>query len=319
MLDILQFVRGAVAKKDLVPVLTHFCIYDGRIQGGNGRVAIDAPCEELAGLRLTVPAGPFLDAIDNCGDEPKFKYKDGFLYVYTKQFKAKLPTLDTQEYPLEMPDVQPIQNIEIDQLEHVREFVGTDASRLWNCGVLLTKEYAYATNNIVIVRTRIKGPKAFQLNLPGFAIDELIRVGYEHEKIYMSENALTFMYGDGAWLRTRLYQPGDWPEVEQFFGPKPNKQWIDTKGLYEKVERIRPFCPQAETPMVKFDNEGVKTLDGDMAAVIAYKDVFDECAFRIEPLLQVLAVAKRMNFNTYPKPCPFIGEHVEGAVVGVLL
>ena len=70
--------------------------------------------------------------------------------------------------------------------------------------------------------------------------------------------------------------------------------------------------------MVRLDEEGVKTMDGDMSGVIKVQGL---CAagFRVEPLEQVLAVAKYINLTTYPKPCPFVGEHVEGAIIGVRL
>ena len=43
MLDVLDFVRGSISKKDIVPILKSFHVYDGRIQGTNGRLTIDSP------------------------------------------------------------------------------------------------------------------------------------------------------------------------------------------------------------------------------------------------------------------------------------
>ena len=43
MLNELKFVQGSVAKKELLPSLTHFKIEDGHIRGFNGTIAISAP------------------------------------------------------------------------------------------------------------------------------------------------------------------------------------------------------------------------------------------------------------------------------------
>lgn len=67
MRDSIQLVRGAVSTKDLVPVLTHFALSQGWLHGYNGRVHLCAPVADLKHLALTVPAIPFLQAIDGVG------------------------------------------------------------------------------------------------------------------------------------------------------------------------------------------------------------------------------------------------------------
>ncbi|MDZ4343969.1 MAG: hypothetical protein U1E51_16235, partial [Candidatus Binatia bacterium] len=92
MLDALKFVRGAVKDSDTVmPVLTHFCIHKGRIQGTNGRISIDSPCPELT-FEAVLPADKFLSAIDACKGEPKMRFTDGGKFVVErKPFRGFLP------------------------------------------------------------------------------------------------------------------------------------------------------------------------------------------------------------------------------------
>jgi hypothetical protein len=39
----------------------------------------------------------------------------------------------------------------LDAIKAMRSFVGTDASRQWSTGILLTGTHAYATNNVIAV------------------------------------------------------------------------------------------------------------------------------------------------------------------------
>ena len=72
MHDSLKIVKGAVAKKDLVPVLTHLHIHHGWVSATNGKMTITLFIEELVELDIIVPAAKFIAAINRC-KKPKFK------------------------------------------------------------------------------------------------------------------------------------------------------------------------------------------------------------------------------------------------------
>ena len=57
MLDALKFVKGAVARKDAVAVLTHFRIQHRYIMGYNGLIALGHPLElePVSYTHLTLP------------------------------------------------------------------------------------------------------------------------------------------------------------------------------------------------------------------------------------------------------------------------
>jgi hypothetical protein len=64
MLDALKFVRGAIARKDLVAALSHFRISGGRIKGYNGKIALCCPLP--LDLDVMPKAEPFVKAIATC-------------------------------------------------------------------------------------------------------------------------------------------------------------------------------------------------------------------------------------------------------------
>ena len=108
MIETLNIVKGAVANKAIVPVLTHFHIYDGRVQGSNGKLCIDAPLPELSALELTVPAVKFMQAVKACKGTPKLNVTPtGRLSVSSSTFRALLPLLPAESFPRSRPDGQP--------------------------------------------------------------------------------------------------------------------------------------------------------------------------------------------------------------------
>jgi len=315
MKNTLNFVRGAVAEKDLVPVLTHFNIKDGRIQGSNGRIAIDAPAEgAISGMNITVPADKFLKAVDACAGEPALKVTEaGNLVIKKGAFRAVLPLAKQEDFPsMEkiMGKQYSAENI-LPVLRNLRPFISQDASRVWSCGVLLSGGTATATNNVVLVQS----PCAVQerINIPVYAVDELLRINIEPVSMTVGSRAVMFEFPDSAWMTAQLFEE-NWPDVDSMF--------VDTDvaipaGVKEAVERVLPFCPDKKHPVINFNKEGVGTNAGDMSALQAMEGL-SEASFRAEPLLLVLNVATHMDFSQYPSPCPFKGDGIKGIIAGVL-
>lgn len=66
MLKELKFVQGAVAKKDLLPAMTHFAIEGGHVRSYNGTLALSSPIP--FDIDCKPKAGPLVQAIANCND-----------------------------------------------------------------------------------------------------------------------------------------------------------------------------------------------------------------------------------------------------------
>lgn len=326
MLKAVNLVRGAAADKDLIPVLTHVLSYDGRLQGYNGRMSIDVPCVEVAGMDFTVPAVPFLKAVDACNGEPDLGMTPGGkLRVSKGKFRVLLPSGDATLFPRvsvprqfqDMPSKD--SKAFVESLARLRPFVGKDASRPWACGVLLTDEYAYATNNQVLARCPLSVPFT-NCNVPSDMVDELLTVSKRAQAVpdafWQEDNVLSLRLPGDVWVSSRLFD-SEWPDVARMF-----PEWEDGVGglghLLQDVMSVQPFCPDPKNPTVKLGPQGVSTLEGDMCANVDGQS-FPECAFRVETLIDVLRVATRVDFSAYPNPVPFSGPGIEGVMVGVRL
>ena len=315
MKEILTLVRGAVSTKDFLPVLTHFHIYNGRVQGSNGHIAIDAPCPELASLDCTVPAERFLKAVDACDGEPKFKLTEGGRLTITKgAFRAILPLAQHDSFPLVQPDKKrtAIKTPFLPILRSLIPFVGEDASRPWSCGILFKDGYAWATNNVVLARVPYKG---LELLLPVFAINELLRIGQEPLSYVNADNWITLYFKEGWWMRVQKLE-GQWPDIEKFFPDKCPKTGVKSPPLYEAVSKILPFCPDPKQPIIETGEKGVSTLDGEMSALVESKGL-PVTHFRAEPLLTALQASDYIDLSTYPAPCYWRGNGIEGIIVGL--
>jgi len=317
MLKTLKLVRGAVADKDLVPVLTHFHIHDGRIQGGNGRVTIDAPCPELAELNITVPADRFLKAVDGCDGGPNLNVTEaGALMVKKGGFKVRLPLSPQDDFPRieQEPGEEPIPVKDLlPILQRLRPFIGEDASRPWLCAVAVMDGYAYATNNPVMVRVPA-GDLPF-MTIPVFAVDELLRMRLEPESVTVTETGLLFHLPGGTWLQCRSLA-GEWPDVGEYFEEHGNYPMVPS-GLKAAVEKILPFCPDLKFPEVHLGPEGISTADGAMSAIVETTDL-PESRWHAKNLLLILSEATEIDFSTWPAPCRWSGVGgLQGVAVGL--
>ena len=318
MIETLNLVAGAVSTKDMLPVLTHFCIYDGRIQGSNGRVAIDAPCSELAGLDAIVPAEKFLKAVNACQGEPQLKLNADKtrLTISKGRFRATVSLLQVDDYPREenaagekTTFAQPV----LPMLRMLAPFVSDDASRPWACSILLRDGYAYATNNVVVARTPYKWT-AGDLALSAAGIDEMLRIGDEPTAITVTEHGC-WMHYTRCWLKMQLLQ-GGWPEalsklMAQLATAQPPPL---PAGLLDDVQLLKPFFPDEKMPIVLTGPEGVSTQDGQHSAAVEGGGL-PKGAFRLESLSLVLAIATHADLAA--SPSPWRGDNIEGLLSGV--
>lgn len=322
MKDILQKVRGAVATKDLVPALTHFHIYNGRIQGGNNLLSIDAPVEEFDGFEdMTVNAEDFIRAIDACGEDFYLTVDDDHVLIEQGKKKIRLAKMNPAAYPLVEVSKKgtTIKSPGVDMFRAVRPFVGNDVTRMWACGVLIESGYIYATNNVVLVRTPYESKVKGRYNIPAETVDELIRLDDEPvETIAVEQDSISFLFDDDYWLRSKLLI-NEWPDTGPLFASIKSKLPKVDPGLYEAVKTVLPFCPDKNFPEIIFSGDTV-TTGGDIkkknAAVSGLANLHD-ARFRAEALLSVLEVATHIDLKPYPKPCPFRGDGIEGVIIGL--
>lgn len=320
MMSSLDWVRGAVNEKNLVQVLTHYCIYDGKIYGSNGRISIQAPFPTLQEDPIVVPAGPFYRAIDSCERDPVIELKDDHLLLKSKVRKMRRIRLPLSGEPYDIPVTEgtryEVPKGYCDALRKIREFVSKDASRPWAMSILHKDGYLYATNNVILVRTPFDWPPEYPIFcLPGFTADEVLRLG-QPDHIWVCENGMSYIYaGKGLILRSVMYE-ATWPNVDTMIPDCSNLPLLPS-DFRSVTQDLVPFNEDDKFPVIKYSGKTVETMEGGMLASDELEHEVSEAAFHAVPLQLVLRYADHMDLGPYPKPCPFSGPGIEGVIVGV--
>jgi len=301
MLDAIRFVRGAVKDTDTItPVLTHFCIYNGRIQGSDGRLHLDVACPELT-IDAVVPAERFLRAIDACEKEPKFRFTETKkLVIECKPFKAFLPYLTEADFPMAQPTAAKKYKAKPELLTILRAllpFVSTDASRPWSGAVLFHKatSQAFAANNASIAAYKADAIFHVDTQLPIFTVQELIRIGTPPEHYSLDAVSITFYWGD-RWLRSMLIA-AEWPiDTVTGYLERDGKKTALPKNLQSSITKILPFCDDPKFPIIHFSDKGISTAQGLSSAEIAGFNV-GETSLRADTLAPMLALADQIHIS----------------------
>jgi hypothetical protein len=319
MLDALKFVNRATADKDIIRSLTHICIHDGKLQGADTKMSIEAECPELAGQSFTAPAEKFIKAIIGCKGDPTITPNaDGTVKISHKRFRVTLPTLNVADYP--RSEFKPDDAVHIDApsgfiaaLRKLLPFVSQDASRPWSLGVCLRPDYFYATNNVTMARVPVawNGPV---INLPRYIVQELLDIDQPVLEIWASASSISFKF-DKAWMRAQLYTDS-WPESVAKMFDAPRTYEKVPLGLLDAVEQLIPFCPDVKFPSIHFRDNGITTANGLQSAEIGF-DWKGVGVYRAEVLQLVLGVALEWDPTAYPKPVFFKGDGIQGMMVGI--
>jgi hypothetical protein len=312
MLDVLKLVRGAVSKKDMLPVLTHFYIYNGRIQGSNGRLCIDSECTGLNIPNLVVPADKFLRAVDACDGDPTLIIKDEKLTVKKGKFRVSIATLPESSYPVVSEfdgKAAEINGPIIPMLKKLAPFISTDASRPWSNTVLIWEGHAYATNNVILLRGEI--PVSSILVLPVYLVDEMVRIGEEPLSIKSNGHGVTVEYATFKLKGQRIMD--EWPSALVSLRQKMLRDDLPEAlpNLYENVVKLKPFFPDEKLPVVVFSEEGIGTRDGVQSALLEIEGL-PAGLYRFESLVATLEIATHIDFTMYPQSIPFRGAGIEG-------
>lgn len=318
MIDYLKFVMGAVSLNDkVVPVLTHYCITGKRIQGANGRISIDAPAPDLD-FDAVVPAERFLKGVDACGGKPELKLTEaGRMSIKGPGFRALLTTHPVETFPKAAPSggkVMPVKGAGfVETLRILRPFIAEDAERPWASTIYFDSKNstAFAANNAMIAMA-VSKPFGADVQLPVFAIDELIRIGEPPTRYAIDPTSITFWWGEDRWLKAQLIV-AEWPTAtaQKWFEMKAKMIELP-KGLGAIVERLLPFCPDPKFPIIHLNGSKLSTAPGESQAEMDIKVKIGEGAFHADNLRPMLAHATSMAITE--RAALFNGEGFRGVM-----
>lgn len=322
-------VSGAVSTKNILPVLTHFGIREGRLHAYNGRVYITAPATGLEDLpSMTVPALPFMAAVNAAeasGKAPTFVVQEKRLAMKAGKFRATIPIGQTEEFPFmgprpKMTKVKTEDGV-LARLRLLRPFIGEDASRPWSAAVRMVDGAMYATNNVSLVR--VPNPDkwpAMDAAIPVFAVDELLRIGEEPIAVAQDSTTMTFLLPGDVVLRSQLLE-GEWPDVAGMLKTLHQKAKYTPipDDLLERVRRVVPISEDTSLPAVCFGDGKVYTQKGANGQGAEEEGLpgVEGAVFHADQLTKTLQVATVADWQKFPR-VPWKGAHgLLGVVLGL--
>ena len=252
----------------LVPALAMLHVYerDGarRAQVGNGRYTVDVPTDLPV---CTVPADRLLTAWAACKDTPEATVTDANLMVKAGRVRARVPLSDSGSYPRtdpnEQADAPPPGVAKV--LSRLQPFVATDASRPWATSVCLKGGFAYATNNVILMRIPFPAFLPFPVNVPQVVIDAITAKG-EPVGLGWSQDAVTFYFEDTTWIRTLLIS-GDWPtQVVDGLVDGLSEAWETPHPDLGAMLTTASKLADARHPVIEFKDGGLRLLDAAFEA-----------------------------------------------------
>lgn len=319
MLDELKFVKGSVAKKDLLPALTHFRIEASRIQGFNGKLALSTHID--FNIDCTPKASSLVNAINKCNETIQLGMtKTGRLSIKSGKFRAYVECVDghTAHVEPEGTFVEVNGDMLLKALKLLQPFISDDAARPWANGVHFQGSSAYATNNVVMAEHWLGSPFPISVTIPRDAVAEIVRIGKAPVRFQVSENSMTFHYDDGKWARCGLISENEWPleGIHKIFQDSGNQLNIPDE-FFEGIDTLKPFTDRYNRVVFEKGLMRTHSLEFEEGAAFELKWLETKSTFSLPMILKLAGVAKTIDLSKYPAPCPWKGEGIRGAIVGM--
>lgn len=318
MLKELKFVQGAIAKKDLIPAMTHFAIENNTVRSFNGCIALCAPIP--VDINCRPKAIPMVQAIDNCSNDviTMSMTPAGRLRIQSGEFRVFIDCID-EETPHVLPEGEYIDINGEDFLKAFKillPFIGDDASRKWTNGILLRNHSAFATNNVCLVEYWLDSQVPFSINIPSAAIKEILRIKEVPINVQLSESNITFHYSDGRWIRTQL-NTAQWPDLNKILDQDCQPIPINP-NLFSGIAAIKPFVDKLGR--IFFEHGIIRThLEENEGATYEIENFPFNGVYNIDMLELLNGVVNKIDFTTYPKPCLFFNNKLRGAIIGMVI
>lgn len=293
----------------------HIVFAEGSVRAFNGIVHLQAPSgldeAEVFAVnydRLAMALRALRDAEFTVAIKPDFLiFKRGKLTVRVR----RLPAEAVYNHPLVAPPKAkriPAGGL-IAALSAVAPFVSSDASRPWSAAALLRGGYAWATNNLALVRQPFATPGE-EIRIPGPVIPLLLELGAID---WYAKVGTTLVLGSGGSLLCFPTATPEWPDVESFFASRP-----------KKIPKADPELVEAAKTVEKFSDRFVTLSDTSIEGKVATIESEYEVAakngkgsYNAQLFSLVAAHATHIDFSSYPKPVHFTAGEMQGLMIGV--
>lgn len=255
------------------PILTHLLFYcddmADRCQAGNGRYVVDVP--QSGYPEMCVSAERLVAAVAACATDAPTVLVDEpgtTCTVQAGRVRSKIALSTPGEYPRATPDPETAHTAPgvAALLAQLQPFVATDASRPWATSICVANGFAYATNNVILVRVPFPATFDRPVNIPGAVIEAVLAKG-EPAGLGVGENSLTFYFDDTVWIKTQLID-GEWPSstVDSLVGQLSVEQWESVNESLGLMLETAAKLADDRHPVVQFSDGGIELMDGTFRA-----------------------------------------------------
>lgn len=298
-----------------VAAMTQILFSSGRLSAFNGLVQFQAPSGLEDEEAFAVSEKRLAVVLRSCGENAKLsstkeflRLKQGPLTVRVRKLLTNLPDFEV----ITLPKSAASQKAEAIHaaIRRVRPFMSSDASRLWSISVLIRDGYAWATNNMSIVRTPLPEVSE-EMRIPAPMVDlicELPSLGYYNID---AQNRLVFSY-EKALMRCPQ-TTGEWPDMDKFFAKMPKTLPEVSPEMSEAARTVGKFADRFASITAKQIESRLDSIETDYEVDFAK----GKGTYSAKLLSLILEHATHIDFSFYPEPIFFRGVDLEGSAVGM--
>jgi hypothetical protein len=300
----------------VVEQFKHIVFAEGTLRAFNGVVSVQAPSAfDPTCPAFAVKEERVLQALSACaGDDIRATLSDEFLVLKPGKLTVRIRRLppegiysDAIVPPAKLARV-PALGLQ-DAIRAVAPFMSDDASRPWTTAILIRDGFAWATNNLSLVKFPLALPLD-NLRIPAPAVPVLLMLPSID---WVNVNGNRIVMGCGKLLVSFPMASAEWPaEIGKFFDGAPKTLPMLAPELRDAARVVEKF---AERFIVLTPDK----IAGKLATIESEYEIAIPNGKGIYPaklMLLVLAHATHADFSTYPAPIFFAGPKLRGVAVG---
>lgn len=323
--DAIDWVKDALAAKDILQHFTCYYVAEGRIWATNGRLVACHPFP-YTGEPFLVSGEDLGRLVNAAKGDPSLVVTPQTVRVESGKFKGTLKKVDASQWPFKAMDFPaagwaPADEEFIQCLKLLRPFVSENATQPWATCIGFAPGWAFATNNVAVARYPLPG-NTHTVLFPEWAVDFVLSRTLGLKEWSGDPQSLFFRWENGAWLRAlavnETFPPTAGAIIEKQRPEDDAPQHEITPEYREVFERVIGLLPEKGGDLC-VTGEKVLGEAGDLLLEEEIESTIKEgVVTRWHPkvLLNVLKEADHWCPWQYPAPVYWRGE---GDIEGVLL
>lgn len=300
-------IASSFASKDKSSIFNNVLVKDGFMTCQNGLNGISLQVDNS--IDFCCNADKLRMSFNNCGEDMKLSIKKGKLYIQSGKFKSSIDIVDISSYPDIDVDFERnhAQDDIIAQLLAVSKFSDPNDVRIALQGVAIAGNKTYATNGHMAIIKTIEDTGIDEIIIPTKSIQMIAKSGFFVRSIGVKHKTVFFESDSGIVFSKTIEHK--MPDINKIITNIENTS--NLSDIRDDLKSIAPLCGDVRHVII---GDSIKTMAGD-AEYGGYN--YKESAFNVDYLLAIAEVAEIIDLSKYPNPCPFSGDGVKGAIVGV--